>query len=55
MEWARIEAKWHDMAQRLRQGQPSRIRPDAVLRPIPKATQEPNPSPADETAAGATV
>jgi hypothetical protein len=55
MEWERIEAKWHDMTLRLRQGQPPRVTPDAVLRPIPKATQEPDLRPGDETAARATV
>ena len=55
MDWERIEAKWHDMARRLRQGQPSLVTPDAVLRPIPKATQDPDLSPGAETAARATV
>lgn len=53
MEWERIEAKWHDMARRLRQGQPLRVTPDAVSRPTPMVTQEPDLRPGDETAARA--
>lgn len=55
MEWERIESKWHDMTGRLRQGQPSRVTPEADLRPTPKASQEPDLRPGAETAVQATA
>ena len=60
MEWTRIEAKWHDMAQRLQQASPAShqqtgTEPDAVTRPESKAALQPVPCEADDMAARATV